>query len=328
MSERGVSKKQFKQYVEEALEKIKEVDVSKLGAEEFDAFIDKYVQRRRLVGSRYSCFVVLDGYVVALSRVHFGNVSTGRFNLIKKVLIENKEIPLISENAFRGILGHYLRSLSRRMGIGEPTCGLYDESGQKFECGMCLKCGIMGFLNPGKGLNAPHRLNFRAFIPTAYSIVRETHNTIHPMRECVHAPREEGVSRSGEERAGRRAIFFTSEYIAPGARFPVQITMRDMACGEMGLALMAMNMAWHFIGVGRHKVGSFSTWEQRPEDWKLLYFRPPDVMEPEVYEGDALVDLVDKLKRCAYLAMEKRLFMNYEPLNLAGRSIDEQAEFW
>ena len=299
-------KRIFESLVDEALEYVKSV---RNVEEAQDEDLEKYVQRRLLRADDYDSFVVLRGKTRNQSRVHFGNVSAGMYGLIKKRRIKGKVVPLLSDNALRGMLNHQLRVLSKKLGIGDPNCGLFDEKGlQRFECGKCLRCGIMGFLNPKTGENSVHKLAIRSFLTTSAEIITEYHNSPDVVKGTVFAPRE--VEKGGE----KAAVLYVAEYIAPGGEFPLQIVFRGMAPGEIGVALMQMGLAWHYLGLGRHKNGSFTTWTQNPEDWTLMYIPVEGgELKKEVYTCESgLVEIINKLKSIAYIAMQKKLFRDYE----------------
>ncbi|RLI39557.1 hypothetical protein DRO64_10370 [Candidatus Bathyarchaeota archaeon] len=296
----------FERFVDEALEYVKRISSKE---EALDEDLERYVQRHLLRADDYDSFVVLQGKTRNQSRVHFGNVSAGMYSLIKKRRIKGKVVPLLSDNALRGMVNHQLRVLSKKLGIGDPKCGLFDEKGQRFDCGKCLRCGIMGFLNPNTGENVVHKLAIRSFLTTSAEIITEYHNSPDAVKGTIFAPRE--VERERKERA---AVLYVTEYIAPGGEFPLQIVFRGMAPGEMGVALMQMGLAWHYLGLGRHKNGSFTTWTQNPEDWTLTYIPiEGGEIKQEVYTyKSGLVNIINTLKNIAYIAMQKKLFREYE----------------
>lgn len=143
--------KKFEKLVDDALSYVESLRPDETPREED---LEKYVQRRLLRADDYDCFVVLEGKTRNLSRTHFGNIPTGMYSLIKKRKIHGKVVPLLSDNALRGMTNHQLRVLSKKLSLGDPQCGLFDAKGlQRFECGKCIRCGIMGFLKPKTGEN-------------------------------------------------------------------------------------------------------------------------------------------------------------------------------
>ncbi|MEM2936302.1 MAG: hypothetical protein QW231_03900 [Candidatus Bathyarchaeia archaeon] len=296
--------KTFKRMVDEALTYVEGI---KQGEELKEEDRKKHIQRRLLRADDYDHFIVLQGITRNLSRVHFGNVASGMYSLIKQRKVKGEVVPLLSDNALRGMINNQLRILSKKLGLGDPQCGLFDEKGlQRFECGKCIRCGIMGFLNPQTRENAVHRLAVRSFLPTSVEIVTEYHNNPDAVTGTVYAPRE----KKPEERA---AVLYVAECIAPGGEFPLQIVFRGMAPGEIGVALMQVGLAWHYLGLGRHKSGSFTTWTQEPQNWSLRYI-PVEGGETaqEEYTLKEMEEIVEKLKKVAYIAMEKKLFREYE----------------
>jgi hypothetical protein len=299
--------KKFEKLIDDALSYVESLKPDETPKEED---LEKHVQKRQLRADDYDSFVVLKGKTKNLSRTHFGNIPTGMYSLIKKRKIKGKVVPLLSDNALRGMTNHQLRVLSKKLSLGDPQCGLFDAKGlQRFECGKCIRCGIMGFLNPKTGENSVHRLSIRSFLPTSAEIITEYHNNPDEARGTVYAPRE--AKKKPEERA---AVLYVSEYLAPGGEFPLQITMRGLAPAEIGLALMQLGLAWHYLGLGRHKGGSFTTWHQEPESWELSYIpiKGGEIAQDAPYEGEELKTIVNKLEKIAYIAMEKKLFREYE----------------
>ena len=295
----------FRDLIEEALNYVNEIDPKDAQVED----LNKYVQKQFLRADDYDSFVILEGITTNKSKVHFGNTTQGIHSIIKKAHVGNAEIPILSDNAFRGMLNHQLRVLSKRLKLGEETCGVFDEKGQKkYECGQCFKCGIMGFLRPvpreeGVSPNAVHRLMIRTFLPVGETeIVREFHNSIDAAKGTIYYTAE-------KERFEKAATMFVMDYIRPECHFPLQLTMRGMNPAEIGVSLMSARLAWNVLGLGRHKNGSFTTWEDN-NGWELRYIEIDK--EEEVYRGDKLNELLDTLKRIGYKALEKNLFRNYE----------------
>ncbi|MBD3192151.1 MAG: hypothetical protein GF308_16020 [Candidatus Heimdallarchaeota archaeon] len=329
-----MTEKVFRTIVNDALEFIKQTSEESFDKEDTEAQkkMQKYVQKVALRADEYDSFVILEGSTFNKSRVHFGNTTQGNFSLIKKTFIKGKYVPLLSDNGLRGVVNHELRVMSKNMGLGDDLCGLFDEKGKKrFECGKCIRCGIMGFLSlkkktVGQSKNMPHRLAIRSFLPEMDSIqiIQEYHNSLDDAVGTVYTPVTTSRSEEDEDNfqdEGKAANFYVMEYLAPGGRFPIMLTMRGMAIAEMGLALMSVSKAWYTLGVGRHKNGALTTWEQEMSDWKLTY--DPLLSEKETYTGEELEELINDIKRVAYIAIKNNLFQEYSIAEIARKPIDK-----
>jgi len=348
-------KKEFKQLVDEAYKKIVEerVERKSLKAEEFE----RLVQHCTLDATNWIPVIVLEGRITAKSRVHMGDEAIEQWNLIKKCVVSvgdrTTEVPILSENAIRGILGHVLREFSWKAGLlkknqlGELECGFYKGRG-RYECGSCLKCGLLGFMNVENQLNSPHKLAIRAFLPVeggkiTARIIKERLNAVEPItgtsvrREVVRSrlawPKIEKLVKSLETttdekkrkeikdkikelleqtQVGAMPSLFTMEFIAPGSTFPIQIVIRDVAPAEIGVALLGLERTLSIVGLGRHKHGVFTTWTEEPYSWRLRYYRDLHDIEPEEYTGEELKEILKKLTEIAYYAIENKLFIGYQ----------------
>ena len=356
--ERG---KEFKQLVEEAYELIVEKKVRREDLEKEKIF-ERLVQHRTLDATNWVPIIIFEGRITAKSRVHMGDEAIEQWNLIKKCTVSVKgrsiEVPILSENAIRGILGHVLREFSWKAELvgknelGEIECGFYKHKG-RYECGSCLKCGLLGFMNPENNLNSPHKLAIRTFLPVeggrvTARIIKERLNAIEPITgtsarrdvvikrlawpewpeiekveevlkaETSGEKREEvkekveKIKEKVERRVGAMPSLFTMEFIAPGSTFPIQIVMRDVAPAEVGTALLGLERTLSVVGLGRHKQGVFSTWNEEPNLWRLLYYRDLHDIKPEEYRGGELIEILRKLNEIAYYAIENKLFTKYQ----------------
>jgi len=318
----------FKEYLDEAVERIRGLDEAAFFAspeEEQAEFVRRYVQHVDLDARNWFPFIRIDGEITNTSRLHFGNESLPARLLVKKALYEDGYRPLISDNAIAGMFRIPLQTISREIwGDDEDVkeCGLFDEKGRRFQCLKCLGCGLAGGLKPDTGANAVHKVSAVTGVSTDGEIIREYRNALEPRTGTT--PKWDFIN---PEKTGGTpmAAFWQSEYVAPGAHFPVSITFRDVGAAELGLALTAFDTSWKNIGLGAHKNGRFQGWYDNIDGFTLHVWMDSWLGEPEEYRGDDLSYLINQAKRAAYLAKEKKLLTKYvlDPSKLRGVKSEE-----
>jgi hypothetical protein len=308
------SEKHFIIYLTEAAERIHGLDPAFFFAspkEDQESFIHTYVQHRELDARNWFPFIRLDGLLVNTSRLHFGNGGPANRSIIKKAIYDDGYRPLISDNAIAGMFRIPLQTTSREMWGDDPDvseCGYFTERGHKFQCLKCLGCGLAGAMNPDTGENAVHKVNAVTGVSADGEIIDEYRNSLEPRTGTI--PKWDFVAPDKKTNE-KLATFWQSEYVAPGAHFPVTVIFRDVAAVELGLALTAFDVSWKNIGLGSHKNGRLQGWNEDPGSFTMHVWMDSWLRDEEVYRGAELTHIIDLAKRSAYEARQKKLLTKY-----------------
>lgn len=309
----------LKEYLDETVAKIEELEVARFftsPSEEQEKFTKRYVQHLDLDARNWFPFLRLDGTITNMSRLHFGNGGPRNISIVKKAIYDEGYKPLISDNALAGMFRIPLQTISRGLWGDDKDildCGCFTERGHRFQCLKCLGCGIAGGLKPDTGDNCVHKVSAVTGISADGEIITEFRNALEPRTGTT--PKKETLAGASEqdegERRGKLAAFWQSEYVAPGAHFPISITFRDVAAVELGLALTAFDTSWRNIGLGSHKNGRFKGWNDNLEAFTLYAWMDGWLQEPEEYKGDRLGDIINQAKKAVYMAKSKKLLSKY-----------------
>jgi len=319
----------FKEYLNKAVQELQRLDVEAFfnsSNEERDEFIRRYVQHRDLDARHWFPFIRLDGEVINTSRIHFGNGGPANLRIIKKAIYQDGYKPLISDNAIAGMFRIPLQTISRQIWGDDPDvveCGCFTQMGHRFQCLKCLGCGLAGGLKPDTGENAVHKVSAVTGISLDGEIITEYRNALDPRSGTT--PKWEFIMPNKSSKA-KLATFWQSEYLAPGAHFPISITFRDVAAAEFGLALTAFDTSWKNIGLGAHKNGRLQGWYENPDKFTIHVWMEGWLSEPEMYRGDDLKEIINLAKKAAFLAREKKLLTKYvlDTSKLRGVQTEEE----
>jgi len=311
---------EFERFVDDALSFVQKYKGRGRPPKEFEDYIQKRVLDH-MRGLRY--VVRLEGVIANKTYMYTGSAD-GPDGNVSRLLKDSEGRPVVTGDAFRGATRKFLQAMSINAGIAEAEkCKTLASTGRKgvkdyTQCGVCLACGILGFMNL-KGASFASRVkvdcgrvmdNYQIVVKPGINRDGKSGTVNWQEAVCEGGDPEGGAEgNAGAEgrRRGKTTLFYMTELAVPETiQVPFYVVMANMAVGEMGAFLYALDVAMD-TKVCR---AQWTNWTDDPSRWKLVYV-PVLPGGEEVYAGPKAVALIKKMVMVAGEAASKGLFKPY-----------------